>query len=70
MRLHLALVVSCLLAVLASHVVQRSGASAGSNAGRQAELAGIEKFHQRNIAATLSRRPVALTDWFTDKRID
>ncbi|HET6891460.1 MAG TPA: nuclear transport factor 2 family protein [Pyrinomonadaceae bacterium] len=69
MRLRLALVVSCLLAVLASHVVQRSGASAGSNAGRQADLAGIEKFHQRDIAATLSRDPVALTDLWTDDAV-
>jgi hypothetical protein len=61
-RLRLAAVVFCLLTVLASQVGQGSGASAGSNAGRQADLAGIEKFHQRDIAATLSRDPVALTD--------
>ena len=42
MRLRLAVVVFCLLTVLASHVGQGSGASAGSNAGRQADLAGIE----------------------------
>jgi hypothetical protein len=52
MRLRLAVLVFCPLAVLASHVVQGSGASAGSNAGRQADLAGIEKFHQRDTAAT------------------
>ena len=51
MRLRLAVVVFCLLPVLASHVVQRSGASAGSNADREADLANIEKFHQRDIAA-------------------
>ena len=39
-------IVFCLLAVSASHVGPRSGAWAGSNAGRQADLAGIEKFHQ------------------------
>jgi hypothetical protein len=65
MRLRLAVVVFCLLTVLASHVGQGSGASAGSNAGRQADLAGIEKLHQRDIAATLSRDPVALTDLWT-----
>ena len=69
MRLRLAVVVFCALAVLASHVVQGSGASAGSNAGRQADLASIEKFHQRDIAATLSRDPVALTDLWTDDAV-
>jgi ketosteroid isomerase-like protein len=69
MTLRLAVVVFCALAVLASHVVQGSGASAGSNAGRQADLAGIEKFHQRDIAATLSRDPVALTDLWTDDAV-
>jgi ketosteroid isomerase-like protein len=69
MRLRLALVVFCLSAVLASHLVQRSGASAGTDAGRQADLASIEKFHQRDIAATLSRDPVALTDLFTDDAV-
>jgi ketosteroid isomerase-like protein len=69
MRLRLAVVVFCLLTVLARHVGQGSGASAGSNAGRQADLAGIEKFHQRDIAATLSRNPVALTDLFTDDAV-
>jgi ketosteroid isomerase-like protein len=68
MRLRLAVVVFCLLAVLASHVVQRSGASAESNADRS-DLANIEKFHQRDIAATLSRDPVALTDLFTDDAV-
>ena len=69
MRLRLAVVVFCALAVLASHVGQGSAASAGSSAGRQADLAGIEKFHQRDIAATLSRDPVALTDLWTDDAV-
>ena len=30
------------------------------------DMAGIEKFHQQEIAATLSRDPVALTDLWTD----
>jgi ketosteroid isomerase-like protein len=50
-------------------VGQGSGASAESNAGRQADLAGIEKFHQRDIAATLLRDPVALTDLWTDDAV-
>ena len=69
MRLRLAVVVFSLLAGLASHVGQGSGASAGSNARRQADLAGIEKLHQRDIAATLSRDPVALTDLWTDDAV-
>ena len=69
MRLRLAVVVFCLLAVLASHVGQGSGASAGSNAGRQADLAGIEKLHQRDIAATQSRDPVARMDLGTDDAV-
>ena len=69
MRLRLAVVVFCALAVLASHVGQGSAASAGSSAGRQADLAGIEKFHQRDIAATLLRDPVALTNLFTDDAV-
>src|SRR4029453_10556030 len=69
MTLRLAAVLFCPLAVLATHVVQGSGASAVSNAGRQADLAGIEKFHQRDIAATLSRDPVALTNLWTDDAV-
>ena len=69
MKLCLAVVVFCPLAVFASHVVQGSGASVGSNAGRQADLASIEKFHQRDIAATLSRDPLALTDLFSDDAV-
>src|SRR3989441_10999045 len=33
------------------------------------DKAGIEKFHQRDIAATLSRDPVALTDLWTDDAV-
>ena len=32
-------------------------------------MAGIEKFHQQDIAATLSRDPVALTDLWTDDAV-
>ena len=69
MRLRLAVVVFCALAVPASHVVQQSGGSAISNADHRADLANIDKFHQRDIAATLSRDPVALTDLFTDDAV-
>ena len=33
------------------------------------EMAGIEKLHQQDIAATLSRDPVALTDLWTDDAV-
>ena len=69
MRLRLAVVVFCLFAVFGESVGQGSGASAGSNTGRQVDLAGIEKFRQRNMAATLSRDPVALTDLWTDDAV-
>ena len=57
------------LAVLALHGGQGRGVSAGMDAGRAADLAAIEKAHQQDIAATLSRDPVALTDPWTDDAI-
>jgi ketosteroid isomerase-like protein len=69
MKLRLAAVVFCSLAVLASHVVQGSGPTAGTDALRQADLAGIERLHKQEIAATLSRDPVALTDLWTDDAV-
>src|SRR5437899_11826605 len=33
------------------------------------DMAGIEKLHQRDIAATLSRDPLALTDLWTDDAV-
>jgi ketosteroid isomerase-like protein len=69
MTLRFAAVVFCALPVLAGHVVQRPGASAGSDTARQAVLAAIEKLHQQDIAATLSRDPVAQTDLWTDDAI-
>jgi hypothetical protein len=74
MTLRLAVVVLCSLAVLASHVVQSSmvpgsGGPAVTDASRQADLAGIEKFHKQEIAATLSRDPAALSDLWTDDAV-
>ena len=58
------------LTALAGQVVQGPAASAGSDrGGRDADLAAIEKLHQQDIAATLSRDPVALTDLWTDDAI-
>jgi len=69
MKLRLAVVEVCLLTVLASHVGQGSGAPAGTDALPQADFAGIEKFHKQEIAATLSRDLVALTDLWTDDAV-
>ena len=43
--------------------------SPGSDKGRDSDFAAIEKLHQQDIAATLSRDPVALTDLWTDDAI-
>jgi uncharacterized protein (TIGR02246 family) len=67
--LSVALVVGALTAC-AEHVVQKPAASVGSDSGgRDADRAAIEKLHQQDIAATLSRDPVALTDLWTDDAI-
>ena len=69
MRVHSVAVVVCALTALAGQVVQGPAASAGSDKDRAADLAAIEKLHQQDIAATLSRDPVALTDLWTDDAI-
>ena len=54
----------------AEQAVQKPAASVGSERGtRDADRAAIEKLHQQDIAATLSRDPVALTDPWTDDAI-
>jgi ketosteroid isomerase-like protein len=62
-------VVVCMLTALSGHTLQGPAASAGRQASRAADLAAIEKAHQQDIAATLSRDPVALTDLWTDDAI-
>ncbi|AMY08857.1 SnoaL-like domain protein [Luteitalea pratensis] len=57
------------LTALAVQLVQGPAASAGSDGDRATELAAIEQLHQQDIAATLSRDPVALTDLWTDDAI-
>ena len=66
--LSVALIIGALTA-FADQVVQKPAASVGSDKGRDADLAAIEKLHQQDIAATLSRDPVALTDLWTDDAI-
>ena len=69
MTLHSVVLGLCLSAVLTLHGDQASGISAGRDAARAADLAAIEKLRQQDIAATLSRDPVALTDLWTDDAI-
>ena len=66
--LSVAVVVGALTA-WGEQVVQKPAASAGRDRGRDADLAAIEKLHQQDIVATLSRDPVALTDLWTDDGI-
>jgi len=69
MRLYSIAAVFSALAVVAGQALPGRGASGGSGLGRQADLAGIEKIHQQDIAATFSRDPVALTDLWTDDAV-
>jgi uncharacterized protein (TIGR02246 family) len=66
--LSVAVVVGALTA-LAGQVIHGQAASAGRDRGRDADLAAIQKLHQQDIAATVSRNPVALTDLWTDDAI-
>ena len=61
--------VACALTVFAGHVRQGSSTSAGSQAGRAADVAAIQKLRQQDISATLSRDPAALTDLWTDDAV-
>ena len=69
MRAHSIAVVVCALTALGGHVLHGPAASAGSQTDRAADLAAIEKVRQQDIAATFSRDPVALTDYWTDDAI-
>ncbi len=69
MTLHSVVLGLCVSAVLTLHGGQASGVSAGKDASRAADLAAIEKLRQQDIAATLSRDPVALTDLWSDDAI-
>jgi uncharacterized protein (TIGR02246 family) len=69
MRLHSMTVVVCALTALGVQVLHGPAASAGSQTDRAADLAAIEKLRQQDIAATVARDPVALTDFWTDDAI-
>src|SRR5215203_4219190 len=66
--LSVAVVVSALTAFPAQ-AVQKPAAPVASDRGGDADRAAIEKLHQQDTAATLSRDPVALTDLWTDDAI-
>jgi ketosteroid isomerase-like protein len=70
MKVLAAAVVVGALAALGEQTAQKPPASVPSDrVGRDADRAAIEKLHQQDIAATLSRDPVALTDLWTDDAI-
>ena len=57
------------LTAFAEQVLQKPAAPVGSDNDRDADRAAIAKLHQQDIAATLSRDPVALTELWTDDAI-
>jgi hypothetical protein len=65
MKVNSVAVVVCALTVLAGQFLQRPA----SQADRAADLAGIEELRQIDIAATIARDPVALTDYWADDAI-
>ena len=69
MRFHAIAVVVCALSVLGGQVLHGPAVAAGSQPDRAADLAAIEKLRQQDIAATVARDPVALTDFWTDDAI-
>jgi hypothetical protein len=69
MRVNSVALVVCALTALAGQVLQRPAVPAGTQQDHAADLAAIEKLRQQDIAATLSRDPVALTDLWTDDAI-
>ena len=68
MRLH-AITVVCAFTAFGVHVPHGPAAPAGSQNDRAADRAAIEKLRQQDIAATVSRDPVALTEFWTDDAI-
>jgi len=69
MKVNSVVIVVCAVIALAGEVLQRSAAPAGNQQDRAADLAAIDKLRQQDIAATMSRDPVALTDLWTDDAI-
>src|SRR5687767_7249624 len=57
------------LAVASGHSEQGRGSPAGIVSERHADLAAIEKARRQDIAVTIARDPVGLTDLWTDDAI-
>jgi ketosteroid isomerase-like protein len=68
MRVH-SVVVACTLTAVAGGVVQGPAASVARQSDRAADLAAIEKLRQQDITATISRDPVALSEYWADDAI-
>ena len=56
----------CALVVLTAFVFEGTGRQRKTADTHVQDMAEIEKFHRRDVAATLSRDTVALTELFTD----
>jgi ketosteroid isomerase-like protein len=69
MRLHAFTVVVCALTAVGGQALRGPAVADGSQPDRAADLAAIEKLRQQDIAATIARDPVALTDFWTDDAI-
>ena len=69
MRVNSVAVVVLALTAFAGQALQRPAESAGSQTDHAADRAAIEKLRQQDIAATIARDPVALTDFWTDDAI-
>src|SRR5688500_7862456 len=69
MRLYAVAVVVCALLAVGGQVLHGPAVAAGGQADRAADLAAIEKLRQQDVAATLARDPVALTDFWTEDAI-
>jgi ketosteroid isomerase-like protein len=54
---------------VALHDGQQTGSRAGRDSARAADLAAIDKLRQQDIAATVARDPVALTDFWAEDAI-
>jgi ketosteroid isomerase-like protein len=67
--MHSITAVVCVLTALGGQVPQGPAASSRNQSDRAADRAAIEKLRQQDIAATISRDPVALTDFWTDDAI-
>ena len=69
MRIHPIAVVVCALTAFGGQVLHGPALSAEAQSDRAADRAAIEKLRQQDIAATIARDPVALTDYWTDDAI-